>query len=58
MSNDIGSFLGPVPGNPQDDPDLYARWVQLGTFQPVQRLHSSAGNRLPWQYPRRPGRRG
>jgi hypothetical protein len=51
VSNDIGSFLGPVPGNPQDDADLYARWVQLGTFQPVDRLHSSAGNRLPWQYP-------
>jgi hypothetical protein len=51
VSDDIGSFLGPVPGNPQDDADLYARWVQLGTFQPVLRLHSSAGNRLPWQYP-------
>ena len=51
MSNDIGSFLGPPPGNPQDDSDLYARWVQLGTFQPVLRLHSSAGNRLPWDLP-------
>jgi uncharacterized repeat protein (TIGR01451 family) len=51
VSNDIGSFLGPPPGNPQDDSDLYARWVQLGTFQPVLRLHSSAGNRLPWNYP-------
>jgi Glycosyl hydrolases family 31/Domain of unknown function (DUF5110)/IPT/TIG domain/NPCBM-associated, NEW3 domain of alpha-galactosidase len=51
VSNDIGSFLGPPPGNPQDDADLYARWVQLGTFQPVLRLHSSAGNRLPWNYP-------
>ena len=51
VSDDIGSFLGPPPGNPGDDPDLYARWVQLGAFQPVLRLHSSAGNRLPWQYP-------
>lgn len=51
VSDDIGSFLGPVPGNAQDDADLYARWVQLGAFQPVLRLHSSAGNRLPWQYP-------
>jgi len=51
VSDDIGSFLGPVPGNAQDDADLYARWVQLGTFQPVDRLHSSAGNRLPWEYP-------
>ena len=30
---------------------MYARWVQLGTFQPILRLHSSAGNRLPWDYP-------
>ncbi|HWG72472.1 MAG TPA: TIM-barrel domain-containing protein [Acidimicrobiales bacterium] len=51
VSDDIGSFLGPPPGNPSDTPDLYARWVQLGTFQPVLRLHSSAGNRLPWDYP-------
>jgi hypothetical protein len=55
VSNDIGSFLGPPPGNPQDDADLYARWVQLGAFQPVLRLHSSAGNRLPWDYPQPAG---
>jgi alpha-glucosidase (family GH31 glycosyl hydrolase) len=51
ISDDIGSFLGPPPGAPSDTPDLYTRWVQLGAFQPVLRLHSSAGNRLPWQYP-------
>jgi hypothetical protein len=51
VSDDIGSFLGPPPGAAQDDSDLYARWVQLGAFQPVLRLHSSAGNRLPWDYP-------
>ena len=57
VSDDIGSFLGPPPGsanNPadaSDDPDVYSRWVQLGTFQPILRLHSSAGNRLPWDYP-------
>ena len=56
VSDDIGSFLGPPPGsnNPadaSDDPDVYARWVQLGTFQPILRLHSSDGNRLPWDYP-------
>jgi Glycosyl hydrolases family 31/Domain of unknown function (DUF5110)/Carbohydrate binding module (family 6) len=55
LSNDIGSFLGPPPGAPQDDPDLYARWVQLGTFQPLLRLHSSHGNRLPWDYPQPAG---
>ena len=56
VSDDIGSFLGQPPGIPSggpptDDPDIYDRWVQLGAFQPILRLHSSAGNRLPWQYP-------
>ncbi|GLY36816.1 alpha-xylosidase [Amycolatopsis sp. NBRC 101858] len=30
--------------------DLYARWVQLGAFQPIDRLHSNHSDRLPWQY--------
>ncbi len=30
--------------------DLYARWVQLGTFQPIDRLHGNHSDRLPWQY--------
>jgi alpha-glucosidase (family GH31 glycosyl hydrolase) len=30
--------------------DMYARWVQLGTFQPIDRLHSNHSDRLPWQY--------
>jgi hypothetical protein len=51
VSDDIGSFLGPPPGAPSEDPDIYARWVQLGAFQPILRLHSSHGNRLPWDYP-------
>jgi hypothetical protein len=59
VSDDIGSYLGPPPaivnlanttGTP-DPPDLYDRWVQLGTFQPILRLHSQDENRLPWQYP-------
>jgi len=29
---------------------MYARWVQLGTFQPILRLHSNHSDRLPWQY--------
>lgn len=45
VSHDIGSFLGRhLPD------DLYVRWVQLGTFSPVLRLHSHHGDRLPWQY--------
>lgn len=30
--------------------DMYARWVQFGTFQPIDRLHSTHSDRLPWQY--------
>jgi hypothetical protein len=45
ISHDIGSFHG---GHLPDD--LYARWVQLGAFQPVDRLHSDHGDRLPWNY--------
>ncbi|MEV4315527.1 ricin-type beta-trefoil lectin domain protein [Actinocrispum sp. NPDC049592] len=45
VSHDIGSFHG---GHLPDD--LYARWVQLGAFQPILRLHSDHGDRLPWNY--------
>jgi hypothetical protein len=45
VSHDIGSFAGKhLPE------DLYLRWVQLGAFQPILRLHSDHGDRLPWQY--------
>jgi Glycosyl hydrolases family 31/Domain of unknown function (DUF5110)/NPCBM-associated, NEW3 domain of alpha-galactosidase/Carbohydrate binding module (family 6)/IPT/TIG domain len=45
VSHDIGSFKGKhLPD------DLYARWVQFGTFQPILRLHSDHGDRLPWDY--------
>ncbi len=45
VTHDIGSFHGG-----HDPDDLYARWVQLGAFQPVLRLHSDHGDRLPWNY--------
>jgi hypothetical protein len=52
VSDDIGSYLGPPPTQAGADPaDLYDRWVQLGTFQPILRLHSDNEDRLPWQYP-------
>jgi len=52
VSSDIGSFLGPPPSQKgSDPPDLYDRWVQFGTFQPILRLHSNDETRLPWQYP-------
>lgn len=60
VSDDIGSFNGPpVAGscsaqtgvlNEHLPDDMYARWVALGTFQPLDRLHSNHGDRLPWQY--------
>lgn len=62
VSDDIGSFHGqPVHGTcgtgigtsaltAQLPADLYARWVAFGTFQPIDRLHSDHGNRLPWEY--------
>jgi hypothetical protein len=45
VSDDIGSFHGDHLAD-----DMYARWVQFGTFQPVDRLHSDHGDRLPWNY--------
>lgn len=60
VSHDIGSFLGePLPGAPCNNmvntgqhlpDDMYVRWVQFGTFQPILRLHSHHGDRLPWEY--------
>jgi Glycosyl hydrolases family 31/Domain of unknown function (DUF5110) len=52
VSDDIGSYLGPPPTQAaQDPPDLYDRWVQFGTFQPILRLHSDNLDRLPWEFP-------
>jgi alpha-glucosidase (family GH31 glycosyl hydrolase) len=56
ISHDIGghtggtTFPGAEPGSTQLAGDLYARWVQLGAFQPIDRLHSNHSDRLPWQY--------
>ncbi|HEY9547492.1 MAG TPA: TIM-barrel domain-containing protein, partial [Solimonas sp.] len=60
VTHDIGSFLGPplaggvcngTLGHTAHLPDdLYLRWLQFGVFQPLLRLHSSHGDRLPWDY--------
>jgi len=60
VSDDIGSFNGqPQDGqcsaqsgllNEHLPDDMYARWVAFGTFQPLDRLHSNHGDRLPWEY--------
>ncbi|MGH3645895.1 MAG: TIM-barrel domain-containing protein [Micromonosporaceae bacterium] len=52
VSHDIGGFYANSSNsrNGHLDDDLYARWVQFGTFQPIFRLHSHHGDRLPWDY--------
>ena len=56
ISHDIGGHTegqqtpGAETGSTKLADDLYARWVQLGTFQPIDRLHSNHSDRLPWQY--------
>jgi hypothetical protein len=56
ISHDIGGHTnglqepGTEPGSTKLPDDLYARWVQFGTFQPIDRLHSNHSDRLPWQY--------
>lgn len=46
-SHDIGGHMG-SKGNPE----LYTRWVQLGVFSPINRLHSTRDkwNKEPWLY--------
>jgi Glycosyl hydrolases family 31 TIM-barrel domain/Domain of unknown function (DUF5110)/Glycosyl hydrolase family 31 C-terminal domain len=51
ISNDIGGFHGAkIPF------ELYARWVEFGTFSPILRMHSAHENplegntRMPWPY--------
>ncbi|WP_327351164.1 TIM-barrel domain-containing protein [Streptomyces sp. NBC_01304] len=47
VSHDIGGFHGD-PGT--RDPELYARWMQLGAFSPIDRIHSGGGESLPWEF--------
>ena len=54
ITNDIGGFHGAKISF-----DLYARWIEFGTFSPILRLHSAHENpyegnlRMPWTYGRR-----
>jgi alpha-glucosidase (family GH31 glycosyl hydrolase) len=51
ISHDIGGFHGK-----KIDFDLYARWIEFGTFSPILRMHSAHANpregnlRMPWIY--------
>ena len=64
VSHDIGTFHAESPTDTCDSSspyisahqndltaEMYVRWVQLGAFQPLDRLHSHHGERLPWEYP-------
>lgn len=47
-SHDVGGFSGGI-----EDPELYIRSVQLGTFSPILRFHSAGGKyykREPWRW--------
>lgn len=48
MSSDIGGFAVD-PANPTD-PELYVRWLQMGTFSPVLRTHAQTKPE-PYHYP-------
>lgn len=47
MSHDVGGFA--ITDKPYD-PELYVRWLQLGTFSPVLRTHSQQ-EAEPYRYP-------
>jgi len=47
-SHDIGGHYNGI-----EDDELYTRWVQLGVFSPIMRLHTSKnyyGKREPWRH--------
>lgn len=47
--SDIGG-LGHVTDKKKNDPELYARWLQFGTFSPLMRAHGGSSWRDPWEY--------
>ncbi|MCM1162779.1 MAG: DUF5110 domain-containing protein [Muribaculaceae bacterium] len=48
MSHDVGGFA--INPEAPYDPELYVRWLQLGTFSPVLRTHAQA-TAEPYNYP-------
>jgi len=47
-SHDVGGYIDGI-----EDPELYIRSVQLGTFSPIMRFHSAKGRyykREPWRW--------
>ena len=48
MSHDVGGFA--IDPDAPYDPELYVRWLQLGTFSPILRTHARA-TAEPYNYP-------
>ncbi|MCC8070773.1 MAG: DUF5110 domain-containing protein [Bacteroidales bacterium] len=48
MSHDVGGFA--VDPEHPVDPELYVRWLQLGTFSPILRTHATV-DAEPYKYP-------
>lgn len=48
MSHDVGGFA--IDSETPYDPELYVRWLQLGTFSPILRTHAQA-TAEPYNYP-------
>lgn len=48
MSHDVGGFA--IDESHPYDPELYVRWLQLGTFSPVLRTHAQS-TAEPYKYP-------
>ena len=48
MSHDVGGFA--IDPEAPYDPELYVRWLQLGTFSPILRTHAQA-TAEPYNYP-------
>lgn len=47
--SDIGG-LGSNEDTQRHNPELYARWLEFGTFSPLMRAHGQTGWRDPWEY--------
>ena len=48
MSHDVGGFA--IDETKPYDPELYVRWLQLGTFSPILRTHAQS-TAEPYNYP-------
>ena len=49
-SADIGGFYGGRPSDPSYA-ELFTRWYQFATFNPMFRVHGTGGGREPWAFP-------